>query len=622
MLEVGPTEGAVYENLRAQISSALQGSRLLRQVQQHAAQLEQRVVERTEELTQTVEQLQSEVAERLRVEESLRLVSFAVERATDAVYWVDATARIVDVNEAACRMLGYTRDELVGGMTLRDIDPIFSFDNWANTWATIKEGRFPPLETQHLTRDGRIIPVEVIANYIAFEGKEYNCAFARDITQRKQSEAALRRSEETAREFQEKLKALQEVSLELVSLESIEKLCVRAIELGHSALGYDRLGLLLFEDAEHSIVSRYGIESNGELRTEHGVSYEENETVISSGLLTNQKSVFVSETTDLRDFETIVGRGWNVVTGIWDGQTSIGWLAADNYFDRKPLIPYQVELLNLYGLTIGHLVTRKRAEIEIRRLNDELEQRVAKRTIALRTANDRLQILGRMKDAFVSNVSHELRTPITNMKLYHDLLDRRPEKRDDYTATLRREITRLESLIEALLMLSRLEQDREQFSFASRDLKELLKQFVTDRMALAATKGITLTLELDTDAITIEADQRLLEQVLSILLTNALAYTPAGGRVTVRTLKRFAHDRQWVGFSVSDTGPGISDDEQSHLFERFFRGKAGHDSNMPGTGLGLSIAKEIIDRHEGRIEVYSEGVAGRGAVFSVWLPGK
>lgn len=76
----------------------------------------------------------------------------------------------------------------------------------------------------------------------------------------------------------------------------------------------------------------------------------------------------------------------------------------------------------------------------------------------------------------------------------------------------------------------------------------------------------------------------------------------------------------WTGLRVSDTGPGIEPDEQSRLFERFFRGKSGRESGVPGTGLGLAIVKEIVDRHSGRIEIESEGVPGKGTAFTVWLP--
>jgi PAS domain S-box-containing protein len=192
-----------------------------------------------------------------------------------------------------------------------------------------------------------------------------------DITVNKQSEVALQQSEEHARGFQEKLKALQEISLELAAVGSLEQLCQRAIELGLSSLGYDRIGLLLFENADRTRISLFGLESSGELRVEHGVSYKPAADPAYSHLH-HREDVFVSEDADLRDFDKVVGRGWNVVVGIWDANARIGWLAADNLFNKHPLLPYEIELLKLYGLTLGHLVTRKRAEESLRRYNQRL----------------------------------------------------------------------------------------------------------------------------------------------------------------------------------------------------------------------------------------------------------
>jgi two-component system phosphate regulon sensor histidine kinase PhoR len=76
---------------------------------------------------------------------------------------------------------------------------------------------------------------------------------------------------------------------------------------------------------------------------------------------------------------------------------------------------------------------------------------------------------------------------------------------------------------------------------------------------------------------------------------------------------------QWVAFSIRDTGPGISDEDLPHLFERFYRGRAGHESHRPGTGLGLAIVKQVVEKHGGRIEVASGG-SEAGALFTVWLP--
>jgi len=262
------------------------------------------------------------------------------------------------------------------------------------------------------------------------------------------------------------------------------------------------------------------------------------------------------------------------------------------------------------------ITERKRAEEEIRTRTLELE------TVNqdLEAANEQLQVLSRVKDEFVSNVSHELRTPITNLKLYHHLLAAQPKNYDSYFATLGREIGRLEDMIEALLTLSRLDQSRTALNLASVELNTLTEEFVMDRLALAESKGLTLTLRKWPESLAARADRDLIGQVLSILLTNALNYTPAGGQVIVSVQNLQRDDQQWAGFRVSDTGPGIFPAEQPKLFTRFFRGKVGRESHVSGTGLGLAIAKEIVDRHRGRIEVESEGIPGKGATFSIWLP--
>jgi signal transduction histidine kinase len=133
---------------------------------------------------------------------------------------------------------------------------------------------------------------------------------------------------------------------------------------------------------------------------------------------------------------------------------------------------------------------------------------------------------------------------------------------------------------------------------------------------------LTLTLEEYPDLPLAKGDQKQLNQVLSILLTNALNYTPEGGEVTLRTALQELDDTSWVTIAVSDNGPGVSDADRINLFNRFYRGTAGRASGAPGTGLGLAIAKEIMDRHQGRIEVTSDGVPGNGTTFTMWLRAK
>ena len=272
-------------------------------------------------------------------------------------------------------------------------------------------------------------------------------------------------------------------------------------------------------------------------------------------------------------------------------------------------------------LIIGRDISdRKQAEAELARYRLHLEELVAERTSDLQRAYEELQALGRMKDEFVSNVSHELRTPIANLKVYHHLLKRRPEAQAQYLETIQRETERLENLIESLLQLSRLDQARVTFRFAELNLNDLARELVIDRHEWAAGKGQTLFLGTLDDVPLVRADGNLLGQALSILVTNACLYTPAGGLVSVFTACHVIDDLDWVGVGVADTGPGILDDERGHLFDRFYRGAAARESMIPGTGLGLSIAQEIVTRHAGHIEVKNTGLNGEGATFTIWLP--
>nr|MBN1229877.1 GAF domain-containing protein [Anaerolineae bacterium] len=255
---------------------------------------------------------------------------------------------------------------------------------------------------------------------------------------------------------------------------------------------------------------------------------------------------------------------------------------------------------------------------QVQRYATDLEERVSERTEELEQANQQLLELGQMKDQFVSNVSHELRTPISNIKLYLELMLRKPDRQEAYMDTLQRETGRLERIVEDLLKISRIDQGQIALTLVPLDLNTVAEEYITDRLLLAEERGLTLKFDAEPDIPSVLADRIQVGQVFSILLTNAFLYTPSGGRITVRTRLRRKAGKKWVGISITDTGPGITDDELPHLFDRFFRGQAGRGSGVPGTGLGLAIAKEIIEQHTGRFEV--ESTPGRGSTFSIWFP--
>ncbi|HXY84162.1 MAG TPA: ATP-binding protein [Gaiellaceae bacterium] len=225
--------------------------------------------------------------------------------------------------------------------------------------------------------------------------------------------------------------------------------------------------------------------------------------------------------------------------------------------------------------------------------------------------------LENLRDAFVATVSHELRTPLTSMlgflELIHDQSEELTPQVVDYLEIVRRNASRLETLVGDLLFIAQIEAGRLSLEFAEADIADLAAQAVDAARPAVVAKEVTLMLEARAPSIVI-ADANRLRQVLDNLVSNAVKFTPSGGtiRVTVEDLG------DTCALHVSDTGVGISESEQSRLFERFFRSEAAETRRIPGTGLGLAITKAIVDGHDGSITV--ESVEGEGSTFTISLP--
>lgn len=139
-----------------------------------------------------VDGLALDLAGRKKSEAALRLTQFAVDRAGDAAYWMGPDARLIYVNDQACRVLGYTREELLA-MTIHDINPAFPPECWPAHWEDVRRRKTFTFESAHRAKDGRLVPVEITVNYLDFDGQEYRCASARDITERLRAEEESRR---------------------------------------------------------------------------------------------------------------------------------------------------------------------------------------------------------------------------------------------------------------------------------------------------------------------------------------------------------------------------------------------------------------------------------------------
>ncbi len=231
--------------------------------------------------------------------------------------------------------------------------------------------------------------------------------------------------------------------------------------------------------------------------------------------------------------------------------------------------------------------------------------------------------LDRMKSEFVANVSHELRTPMTSIKGYVDILlmgaaGPLNEQQNQFLRVVKSNTERLNVLVQDLLDISRYESGQITLSVQPLDLRALADEVVREieRLAEKENRPMTFRVESEPDLPSVPGDSERVRQILYNLVDNAYHYTPEGGQVTVRIHRR----EDEVQVDVSDTGIGIPPDEQERVFDRFYRGENPLVMATPGTGLGLSITRYLVEMHGGRIWLSSEGVPGRGSTFSFTLP--
>jgi two-component system phosphate regulon sensor histidine kinase PhoR len=232
--------------------------------------------------------------------------------------------------------------------------------------------------------------------------------------------------------------------------------------------------------------------------------------------------------------------------------------------------------------------------------------------------NDMAQELNQMeamRQEFISNVSHEIQSPLTSIRGFAQALQNNAistEDRNHYLTIIETESMRLSKLSDNLLELAALDAENSKFAPKPYRLDRQIRNVILACEPQWTDKALDMNVSLN--EVTITADEDLLSQVWINLIHNSIKFTPAGGKLCVDLQQ---NDGQ-IAFRIIDTGIGIAEEDQAHVFERFFKADKSRERAKGGSGLGLSIAKKIIEMHKGTIGVESK--LGTGAIFSVALP--
>jgi signal transduction histidine kinase len=232
---------------------------------------------------------------------------------------------------------------------------------------------------------------------------------------------------------------------------------------------------------------------------------------------------------------------------------------------------------------------------------------------------DDLKKSEQMRREFVANVSHELRTPITSIRSYAETLGNAggtipAETEQRFLQVILNESDRMTKIVQDLLTLSRFDAGSFEFTFEWFSFEKSVRDVYSATLLEAQNHRHTFSLEFMSPLPKIRGDQARIEQVLINMVSNAIKYTPDGGRISLTAGAR--EGRVWS--TVRDNGIGIPEEDVDRVFERFYRVDKARSRESGGTGLGLSIAQEIVSRHDGEIELQSR--QGGGTAITVWLP--
>jgi signal transduction histidine kinase len=274
------------------------------------------------------------------------------------------------------------------------------------------------------------------------------------------------------------------------------------------------------------------------------------------------------------------------------------------------------------GVITGLITLETQQNVEINREDIAFVERLSDRAaVAIKNAKlyEAIHAANKAKSDFISLVAHELRVPMTSIKGYTDLMNAGlagplSDQQKQFLEVIRRNLTRMTSLISDLSDINHIESGRMKFDLKPFDLREVVADVADSLREHIGKRQQTLHLEIEDELPLVYADATRMAQVISNLMSNANKYTPEGGEIVVRAWP----NGRYAFVSVQDNGLGISEENQEKLFTQFFRAEDKAVREQPGWGLGLSIVRRMVEAQDGEITFETE--LGAGSTFTFTIP--
>jgi PAS domain S-box-containing protein len=621
---------------------------------------------------QCIVSLAQDITERKRATEQLEMLKVSIDRHFDGAFWMNTNNQFIYVNDTACKILGYTREELLG-KPVTMIAPNATTQILDQVWNRLRETGCFSHESVHRRKDGSQFPVEIVANYIHFGGNEFNCGFARDITERKRVERELQTSEERYRGLVNNMQDIiytisADGTILFISPQvqnygfTVEELISRpfgnfivpedrAASVGrvqHTlATGEDEMATFRITAKDGSIV--WFEEIGRPVRDAHG-----NITSI-SGMLRDVTARKQAEESNARlamaveqaaDTVVITDPGGTILYVNPAFEKTTGYTRAEALGQNPRVLKsgkhdaifyHQLwETLKHGEVWSGHFINRRKdgtlyeEEATISPVRDTAgkitnyvaAKRDVTREVQLEEGlrqSQKMEAIGQL----ASGVAHDFNNILGIIQMQSDLLKADgtlSPAQTGYASEISEAIERAAALTRQLLLFGR----KEKMQACELDLNQSISD-MTKMLRRTLGENIQLQFRFSMQPLFVNADAGMIDQVLMNLAVNARDAMPKGGKIIIEASAVIfdesikdqyvqASAGSFICLSVSDTGSGIPPEILPKIFEPFFTTK----EVGKGTGLGLATVFGIVQQHKGWINVYSE--IGQGTTFRIYIP--